>query len=158
MELTIFTDGACQNNGKKNPIGGCGVYFDNDSIDDISISFNIGNITNQRTELYACIIGLEKVLNYSKVTIYTDSIYVKECMSNWIKVWLENDWKTANKKPVKNQDLIKKLYELTQKIDVKFIHVRAHQNEPSDKESLTYYLWHGNDKADKLAVLGCEKK
>ena len=71
-------------------------------------------------------------------------------MTNWIDSWIKNDWKKSDGREVKNVKLIKKLYSLVSKKNIKFIHVKAHTKEPSDPNM--YNIWYGNMMADKLAT------
>lgn len=153
MNITIFTDGACRGNGTVNAIAGCGVYFPNKEFENISVPFVISPVTNQRAELYAIYLALYKILNsdhdFNKITIYSDSNYSIKCLTVWINTWKKNNWRTASRKPVKNQDLIIKidsmLYGIRNK--VKFHHVRSHTGK---KDLISV----GNDIADKLANNG----
>mgnify|MGYP005998353209 FL=1 len=79
-------------------------------------------------ELTAPIMALEKIKPKSEVIIYTDSIYVKNGITNWIKKWKKNNWKNANKKPVKNKDLWKKLNNLCKKNKIDWKWVKGHSN------------------------------
>ena len=71
----------------------------------------------------------------------------------------KNGWKKSgnSKNTICNLDLIKELYNLTQEESIKYIHVRSHQKEPKDKESEKWFLWNGNDMADKLACKAMNK-
>jgi ribonuclease HI len=160
-KLYIFTDGSCLNNGKKSSIGSIGIYFDNDNINNISQIINDDNkITNQTMELLACIQALntikEKINNNELTTkiiyVYTDSTYVINCITKWYNSWQKNNWKTSKGKDVENKELIEVLYNLKNENITIFKHVKAHQPEPNDKNSLEYKLWYGNNIADKLAT------
>ena len=121
-KIKIYTDGAC----KGNPgIGGWGVYVlgKNDETD--LNGFDI-NTTNNKMELTAVIEGLKTLQNKAEVTIFTDSQYVKNGISQWIYKWKKNGWKTASKKPVKNVELWKKLKDLSSKHSIKWIWVKGH--------------------------------
>jgi ribonuclease HI len=144
--ITIYTDGACKNNGKKNAIAGIGVYSEN--IYNISEKIE-GRQTNQRAELYAILKALEltKIDDYSIVYIYTDSLYSINCITKWIYGWINNGWLDKKKKPVKNKDIIQPIYNIYKKYsNIRFIHIEAHTNK-TDIHSL------GNAKADELATL-----
>jgi ribonuclease HI len=160
-KLYIFTDGSCLNNGKKSSIGSIGIYFDNDNINNISQIIDDDNkITNQTMELLACIQALniikEKINNNELTTkiiyVYTDSTYVINCITKWYNNWQKNNWKTSKGKDVENKELIEVLYNLKNENITIFKHVKAHQPEPNDKNSLKYKLWYGNNIADKLAT------
>jgi len=160
MDIIIFTDGSCIKKYDK-CYAGYGVHFPNGEFDDISKPFVKTPITNQRAELYAIYSALKKVTkNYdlgsdklvNNVMIYTDSEYSIKSLTEWIKSWIKNDWKTSNKKPVKNMDLIVPIYNIIKKFPNKIFlfHVRAHTKN-SD-----YFSVH-NDIADKLANNGSSK-
>ena len=107
--IKIFTDGAC----KGNPgLGGWGaLIIENGKEKEIyGGSFNT---TNNKMELLAPIRAIQKFKKKSEILIYTDSTYVKDGITTWIKKWEKNGWKTASKKPVKNIELWKKLKNLS---------------------------------------------
>ena len=137
MKYTIYTDGACSGNPGS---GGWGaVILDQDKKQN-NISGNEKNTTNNRMELMAPIMALKKIKLKSKVTIFTDSIYVKNGITEWIKKWEKNDWKNANKKPVKNKDLWIKLNDLCKKNKIDWKWIKGHSNNEY------------NDLADDLAT------
>ena len=143
--ITIYTDGACKNNGKKNAIAGIGVYCEN--VYNISEKIE-GRQTNQRAELYAILKALEltKIDDYSTVYIYTDSLYSINCITKWVYGWINNGWLDKKKKPVKNKDIIQPIHHIYKKYsNIRFIHIEAHTNK-TDIHSL------GNAKADELAT------
>ena len=79
-------------------------------------------------------------------------------MTNYVKVWLRNNWKLRNGNNVKNRNLIELLLNLTNEFNnVSYNHIRSHQEEPTNKESLEYKVWYGNMMADKLANKGRSK-
>ena len=161
-KLYIFTDGSCLNNGKKSSIGAIGIYFDNDNIENISQIINNEDIkiTNQTMELLACIQALSiikekinnNILTIKIIYIYTDSTYVINCMTKWYSNWQKNNWKTSKGKDVDNRELIEVLYNLKNEYIIIFKHIKAHQPEPIDKNSIEYKFWYGNHIADKLAT------
>ena len=122
MKFKIYTDGACSGNPGKG--GWAAVILDGKNQSSISGSEN--KTTNNRMELMAPIMALKKIKTKSEVTIYTDSRYVKDGITEWIKKWKLNDWKGSNKKPVKNKDLWVKLDNCCQKHDVSWKWVKAH--------------------------------
>ena len=77
-------------------------------------------------ELLAAIMALKKIKTNSEIKIYTDSIYVKNGITEWIVKWKENGWKNANKKPVKNKDLWVKLDRLSQKNEINWEWIKGH--------------------------------
>ena len=136
MKFKIYTDGACSGNPGKG--GWAAIILDGKSQYNISGSEN--KTTNNRMELMAPIKALKKIKTESEVIIYTDSRYVKDGITEWIKKWKLNNWKSSNKKPVKNKDLWIKLDNCCQKHSVSWKWVKAHAGNRF------------NDLVDKLAV------
>ena len=122
MKLKIYTDGACSGNPGKG--GWAAIILDGGKKSSISGSEN--KTTNNRMELMAPIMALKKIKIKSEITIYTDSRYVKDGITEWIKKWKLNNWKSSNKRPVKNKDLWVKLDNCCQKHDVSWKWVKAH--------------------------------
>jgi ribonuclease HI len=137
MKYTIYTDGACS--GNPGPGGWGAVIFDEKKRQD-NISGKVKDTTNNRMELMAAIMALKKIKYKSDITIFTDSTYVKNGITEWIKKWQKNEWKSSNKKPVKNKDLWIKLNNLCQKNKVTWKWVKGHSNNKY------------NTLADKLAT------
>tara|TARA_B110000438_G_scaffold292950_1_gene332042 strand:- start:222 stop:668 length:447 start_codon:yes stop_codon:yes gene_type:complete len=142
MEIIIYTDGACA--GNPGPGGWAAVILLNQN--KIELFGGEKFTTNNRMELMGAIKALEYCeiqdkgepsLNYIK--IFTDSNYVKEGITVWINSWEKNNWKTADKKNVKNVDLWKKLKELVKFKKIQWEWVKGHSNNPM------------NDLADELA-------
>ena len=100
--------------------------------------------TNNRMELMAAISALETLGRPTEVTIVTDSSYVKDGLTKWIHGWKRNGWKTAAKKPVKNEDLWKRLDAAQQRHQVSWEWVKGHAGHPE------------NERADELARAGME--
>ena len=125
MKYTIYTDGACS--GNPGP-GGWGVVMFDEKKKQQNISGKVKDTTNNRMELMAPIMALKKIKSKSDVTIFTDSIYVKNGITEWIKKWKKNGWKNSNKKAVKNKDLWIKLDNLCQKNTVQWKWVKGHSN------------------------------
>ncbi len=145
-DIIIYTDGACSGNPG---VGGWGVVVIKKT--DIE-KFNgyEKDTTNNRMELMAAIEGIAKQKIGEKITLYTDSKYVKDGITTWVINWRKNNWLTSAKKPVKNKDLWQRLDLLCGKYEVNWKWVRAHQEDLSDE---TMY----NNMADKLARDGIEK-
>ncbi len=122
MKLKIYTDGACSGNPGKG--GWAAIILDGKS--QLSISGSENKTTNNRMELMAAIMALKKVKVKSEIIIFTDSRYVKDGITDWIKKWKLNNWKSSNKKPVKNKDLWIKLDGSCQKHKVSWKWVKAH--------------------------------
>jgi len=123
MKVKIYTDGACSGNPGK---GGWAAIILDSNLGQSSISGSESNTTNNRMELMAPIMALKKIGKKSEVIIYTDSKYVKNGITDWIKKWKFNNWKNSNKKPVKNKDLWIKLDNSCQKHKVDWKWVKAH--------------------------------
>ena len=135
--ITIYTDGACSGNPGR---GGWAAIILDKNYKYYSVSGGINNTTNNRMELMAPIMALKKIKKKSKITIYTDSKYVKDGITDWIKKWKLNNWKNSNKKPVKNKDLWIKLDNSCQKHEINWKWVKAHAGNKY------------NNLADELAV------
>ena len=125
MKYTIYTDGACS--GNPGP-GGWGVVIFDSNNKQKNISGSVKNTTNNRMELSAAIKALENIKTSSEITIYTDSIYVKNGITEWILKWKKNEWRNSNKKPVKNKDLWVKLDGLCKQNKIKWKWVKGHSN------------------------------
>ena len=123
MKYKIYTDGACS--GNPGPGGWAAIILANDQVEDM-MSGNEKNTTNNKMELLAPIKAIQKFKKKSEISIFTDSTYVKEGITVWIKKWEKNGWKTSSKKPVKNIELWKKLKNLSSKHSIKWIWVKAH--------------------------------
>ena len=123
MKIKIYTDGACSGNPGKG--GWAAIILDKD-LNQSSISGGESNTTNNRMELMAPIMALKKLKRKSEITIFTDSKYVKDGITVWIKKWKLNNWKSSNKKPVKNKDLWIKLDSSCMKHKVTWKWVKAH--------------------------------
>ena len=137
MKIKIYTDGACSGNPGK---GGWAAIIIDSNLGQSSISGSESNTTNNRMELMATIMALKKIKNKTEVTIYTDSKYVKDGITDWIKKWKLNNWKNSKNKPVKNKDLWVKLDNSCQKLKVNWKWVKAHAGNKY------------NNLVDKLAV------
>ena len=101
--------------------------------------------TNNRMELMAAIQALEALQRPAKVDLYTDSKYLLDGITKWIKGWQRNGWKTSAKKPVKNDDLWRRLIEAMSRHEVTWLWVKGHAGDP------------GNERADALARRGIEE-
>lgn len=139
--IEIFTDGACR--GNPGP-GGWGAILRSGSHEK-TISGAEKHTTNNRMELTAVISALHLIKKPSKISITTDSNYVKDGISKWIHGWKKNGWKTSDKKPVKNSDLWLELDKLVQSHDIQWHWVRGHTGHPE------------NELADELANQAIDK-
>ena len=122
MKYKVYTDGACS--GNPGPGGWAAIILLDDKIkDEISGS---EKKTKNKMELLATIKAIQKFKKKSEISIFTDSTYVKDGITTWIKKWEKNGWKTASKKSVKNKELWKKLKDLSLKHSIKWIWVKGH--------------------------------
>ena len=133
--IKIYTDGSCI--GNPGPGGWAAIILNGDK--QSIISGKKKNTTNNQMELMAAIKALVFLKKKQKIKIYTDSNYVKEGITNWIKIWEKNNWKTANKKKVKNVELWIKLNTLSNFHDIEWQWVKGHSGDPM------------NNMVDKLA-------
>ena len=123
--IKIYTDGSCIGNPGKG--GWAAIIFKNNEKKILKGSKDI--TTNNQMELTATIKALEYISTKDKIQIYTDSKYVKQGITEWIKKWKLNNWKNSNKKPVKNKDLWIKLDNSCQKHKVNWKWVKAHAGD-----------------------------
>ena len=147
----IFTDGACVGNGKSFSRGGIGVFFGKGDKRNFSGKLKGTPQTNNRAELSAVIKALTLLKQDEKdVTIYTDSKYVCKSVNDYMKKWVETDWKLSTGKPVKNKDLFIEFNDLMllNKIEGKDIKIRWIKGHAG---------LFGNEKADELAREGTKK-
>ncbi len=128
--IKIYTDGSCLGNPGFG--GWAAIIFLNDK--KIKIKGKKKNTTNNQMELMASIKALKKIPVGKKVQIYTDSKYVKIGITEWIKSWKKNNWKTSSKKKVKNKDLWKKLDHLSEKHQIKWLWVKGHSGDIVNEE------------------------
>ena len=136
--VEIYADGACK--GNPGP-GGWGVLLRIGGREQ-EMCGGEAQTTNNRMELMAVIEGLLALARHSKVRVYTDSQYVQKGISEWIHSWKRRGWRTADKKPVKNEDLWRRLDEVARMHDVEWHWVRGHAGHPE------------NERADALANKG----
>jgi ribonuclease HI len=139
--IEIFTDGACR--GNPGP-GGWGALLRYEHHEKKS-SGREAHTTNNRMELTAVIKALEVLKKPTKVSVTTDSQYVKKGITEWIKQWKKKNWMTSDKKPVKNKDLWEELDKLSQLHDIHWHWVKGHNNHIE------------NEIADKLATEAIDK-
>ena len=138
--VKIYTDGAC----KGNPgIGGWGVLLERGGKEK-ELFGGERLTTNNRMELTAVIRALQALKRRCAVQLHTDSKYVQQGITEWIHDWKRRGWRTAAKKPVKNDDLWKELDELAQQHYIEWLWVKGHAGHD------------GNEKADQLANRGVE--
>jgi len=123
MKYKIYTDGACS--GNPGPGGWAVIILVNNEIKEMFFGSD-KNTTNNQMELLAPIKAIQKFKKKSEISIFTDSTYVRDGITIWIKKWEKNEWKTASKKPVKNKELWKKLKNLSSKHSIKWVWVKGH--------------------------------
>ena len=133
--VVIHTDGACS--GNPGP-GGWGAILEYAGKEK-ELSGAEAETTNNRMELMAAIVALETLKRPCAVRLVTDSTYVRDGVTKWIHGWKKNGWKTAAKKPVKNEDLWRRLDEAARRHDVTWEWVKGHAGHPE------------NERADQLA-------
>ena len=137
-QIVIYTDGACK--GNPGP-GGWGALLEfNGTRKDLKGGEAL--TTNNRMELMAAISALEALREPCAVQLYTDSVYVRSGLLEWLPGWKKRGWKTADKKPVKNQDLWQRLDAAAARHQVEWHWVKGHSGHP------------GNEAADRLANEG----
>ena len=139
--VELYTDGACS--GNPGP-GGWGAILRFKGKEK-ELNGGVSETTNNRMEMMAVIEGLNTLTRSCKVHIHTDSQYVMKGMTEWLKGWKARGWKTADKKPVKNEDLWRALDEAAQRHDVRWTWVKGHAGHPE------------NERADDLARQGIPK-
>ncbi len=136
--VVIYADGACK--GNPGP-GGWGAWI---SMGGHSKELCGGEpvTTNNRMELMAVIRALQALKRACNVKVYTDSVYVQKGMTEWIEGWKKRGWRTADKKPVKNDDLWQELDAIAQQHQIEWLWVKGHAGDA------------GNERADALANQG----
>lgn len=164
--ISVYTDGSCSSNGKKNAIGGIGVYFGHEDPRNFSAGLskfysdtftgtakNTNNLAELCAILQACKILEKDLESGKKVLILSDSNYSIKCLTVWYRNWIKNEWLNASKKPVSNKIVIEKIlddYLLKFKDSIKFKHVKAHTNLKNEEAE-------GNAGADALANAAARK-
>ena len=139
--LKIWTDGSCLGN----PGPGGWAFIATDGKNRAERSGGEKDTTNNRMELTAVIRAISAARRHSEIEIHTDSQYVKNGTMVWMKNWKKNNWRTADRKPVKNQDLWQQLDELVSLVKVHWVWVRGHNGEEL------------NERCDELARGAAEK-
>lgn len=142
-KLFAYTDGACSGNPGPGGWGTILIARDGDSeVKKRELSGGAALTTNNQMELMAAISALETLERPSALTVVTDSVYVKDGITKWIFGWKKKGWKTAANKPVKNEELWKRLDAATVRHDVTWEWVKGHAGHPE------------NERADELARAG----
>jgi ribonuclease HI len=127
--VEIFTDGACR--GNPGPGGWAALLRYGEAEKLIKGAERL--TTNNRMELVAAIEGLKALTRSGRVQLTTDSQYVRQGITGWVARWKQNGWRTAAKKPVKNQDLWMELDRLTADHEVEWHWVRGHSGHPENE-------------------------
>jgi ribonuclease HI len=135
QKIVIYTDGGCR--GNPGP-GGWGAVLEYGKHRK-EIKGHANETTNNRMELTAAIEALSGIKSSCAIDLFTDSVYVRDGISKWLANWKKNNWRTANRKAVKNKDLWQTLDELNETHTVTWHWVKGHSGHP------------GNDRADELA-------
>jgi ribonuclease HI len=133
--VDIFTDGACS--GNPGP-GGWGALLRYNGVEK-ELHGGASETTNNRMELMAAIAALESLKRPVKVRLHTDSMYLRDGITKWIHDWKRRNWRTADKKPVKNVDLWQRLEAALARHEIEWIWVKGHAGHPE------------NERADALA-------
>jgi ribonuclease HI len=139
--VVIHADGACKGNPGPGGWGATLAYAGKEK----ELWGGERNTTNNRMELLGVIRALQSLKRACQIKVYTDSSYVQKGISEWIHAWKARGWKTADKKPVKNEDLWKMLDDLVQQHEIEWIWVKGHAGHE------------GNERADRLANRGVEE-
>tara|TARA_A100001037_G_scaffold239170_1_gene218708 strand:+ start:10280 stop:10720 length:441 start_codon:yes stop_codon:yes gene_type:complete len=139
--VDIYTDGACSGNPGPGGWGALLIFQGHEK----EISGGERDTTNNRMELMAAIRALETLTRPSRVRLHTDSVYVRDGITQWIERWKNNGWRTAAKKPVKNVDLWQRLEEAAGRHELEWHWVKGHAGHPE------------NERADQLARDGMMK-
>ena len=142
-KLFAYTDGACSGNPGPGGWGTIMIARDGDAeVKKRELNGGAALTTNNQMELMAAISALEALERPSALTVVTDSVYVKDGITKWIFGWKKKGWKTAANKPVKNEELWKRLDAATVRHDVTWKWVKGHAGHPE------------NERADELARAG----
>jgi ribonuclease HI len=142
-DLFAYTDGACSGNPGPGGWGALLIAKDGDTVvKERELNGGEAETTNNRMELLAAISALDALERPSTLTVVTDSVYVRDGLTKWIHGWKRNGWRTAAKKPVKNEDLWKRLDTAAARHDVAWEWVKGHAGHPE------------NERADALARAG----
>ncbi len=142
-ELFAYTDGACSGNPGPGGWGALLVAREGETVlKTRELSGGAAETTNNRMELLAAINALESLGKPSVITVVTDSAYVKGGITEWLFGWKRNGWRTSTRKPVKNEDLWRRLDEAAARHQIRWEWVKGHAGHPE------------NEKADELARQG----
>lgn len=140
-KVSIFTDGACRGNPGPGGWGAILRYGEREK----ELNGAERDTTNNRMELMAAIVALETLKRACDVTLTTDSQYVRKGITEWLPNWKRRGWKTADKKPVKNQDLWQRLEAAAQRHSIHWKWIKGHSGHVE------------NERADQLANLAIDE-
>lgn len=140
--VAIFTDGSCL--GNPGPGGYGAVLKYKQHLKELSGGFSL--TTNNRMELMAAIVALESLTEDCDVVLTTDSQYVRLGITQWLKNWKRNNWRTSQKEPVKNKDLWQRLDAAALRHDIDWMWVKGHAGHPE------------NERCDTLARVAATEK
>lgn len=138
QRVTIYTDGACSGNPGPGGWGAILRYGEHEK----ELNGGEAQTTNNRMELTAAIEALNSLKRACPVDLYTDSVYVRDGITKWMFNWKRNDWRTSDKKPVKNAELWQALDAACKRHDISWHWVKGHAGHPE------------NERADALAREG----
>ena len=142
-ELFAYTDGACSGNPGPGGWGALLIARQGDAVvKERELKGGEADTTNNRMELMAAISALEALERPSRLTVVTDSAYVKGGITQWIEGWKRNGWRTQARKPVKNEELWKRLEAAAARHEVRWEWIKGHAGHPE------------NERADELARAG----
>lgn len=128
-QVEIFTDGSCLGNPGPGGYGAILRYRQNEKL----LSGGYHRTTNNRMELLAAIVALESLKQSCQVALFTDSQYLRQGITTWIHGWKQRQWKTADKKPVKNVDLWQRLDLVVVQHQIDWHWVKGHANHPENE-------------------------
>lgn len=138
MKVEIYTDGACSGNPGPGGWGAILRYGGHEK----ELNGGENPTTNNRMEMMAVIESLSALKKPCDIDLYTDSVYVKDGVTKWLEGWKAKNWRTASKKPVKNQDLWERIDSEISRHTVKLHWIKGHAGHPD------------NERADELARAG----
>jgi ribonuclease HI len=159
LTTRVFTDGSAVRNGKRDAVGGLGVYFGPNDPRNRSQVLTHALVQEPVTSILAELLAIMTAVSLSptdcSVVVYTDSEYSLKCLTTWHKAWRRAGWRKRDGKPPKHIDLIRCIIDMVEsKGNITFHHVRSHTSAPP-RDSDEYEVWFGNHEADRLATAAC---